>query len=230
MIRALILSGGVSHDYDASSVALSRVLAAGGADVEIEEDVDAGMARLDDFDVLVVNTLRWRMANGEKYAPLRHRWGYEVGATMREAMARHLRRGRGVFGLHAASICFDDWPKWRDILGAAWQWEVSRHDPPAPARVNFASAHPLTDGLPDFDVFDEIYTRLSLADNASPLAWARPADQTEAHPVLLARGVGGGRVIYDALGHDSRSIEHPVHARLIRRGLRWVAGLDPRRR
>lgn len=228
MIRALILSGGVSHDFDASSAALQGVLAAGGIGAEIEGDINAGMARLDDYQVLVLNALRWSMTNAERYAALRPRWGYEVNATMREGMARHRGRGGGVYGLHAASICFDDWPEWRDILGAAWRWEASRHDPPGPAHVTFDGAHPLTDGLRDFTVVDEIYTGLDLAPGADPLAWATQDGEAARHPVLLARETAGARVIYDALGHDPRSIEQPVHAQLIRRGMRWVAGLDPK--
>lgn len=226
MIRALILSGGVSHDFETSSAALRGVLTDGGIEAEIERDPDAGMARLDGFDVLVLNTLRWRMANAERYASLRQRWGYEVGATMREGMARHLARGGGVFGLHASSICFDDWAEWREILGAAWRWEVSRHDPPGPAQVAFDGAHPITDGLNDFAVIDEIYVGLSLAQDARPLAWAVQIGQAARHPVLLAREVGCGRVVYDALGHDPRSIEQLAHMALIRRGVRWAAGLD----
>ncbi len=228
MIRALILSGGVSHDFDASSAALVRVLADGGVAAEVETDLNAGMARLDRFDILLLNTLRWRMTNAERFDALRPRWGYEVGDTMRGGLTRHLAAGRGVYGLHSASICFDDWPEWRDILGAAWRWDSSRHDPPGPARIAFTEPHPLTDGLPDFDVVDEIYTGLDLSADAHPIAFATQAGEAVRHPVLLAREVAGGRVIYDALGHDPRSIEQPVHARLIRRGVRWVAGLDPK--
>jgi hypothetical protein len=227
MTRVLILTGGVSHDYPTSTASLVDLLGAHGIESLVEEDIDTGFRTLAEggFDVLLVNTLRWRMQT-PKHAPLRERWGYEVGEIAKAGVAAQLDRGGGIVGLHAASICFDDWPEWRDILGGAWRWDVSRHDPVGGAHVRFADvSSPLTAGLPDFAVTDEIYTGLALADDVEPLAYATVDGQPEEHPVLWARTVGNGRVVYDALGHDPRSIRHPVHETLIIRSIRWAAGL-----
>jgi len=220
---ALILSGGVSHDFADSSAALAELLEVSGYRAVIESDLDAGLARLPDFDLLVFNTLRWSMTNHERFAAMRPTWGYAAGAALKHGVAAHLGRGRGIYALHAASICFDDWPEWRELIGAVWRWDESWHAPVGPAAVAFAGAHPLTEGLSDFALTDEIYTNLSLAADARPLAFATQGDKPERWPVLFAREKLGGRVIYDALGHDHRSIGHPVHAELIRRGLRWIA-------
>jgi hypothetical protein len=226
MIRVLVLSGGVSHDYPTSTASLVDLLDAHGIESVVEEDIDAGFRRLAEggFDVLLVNTLRWRMQT-PKHAPLRGRWGYEAGDLAKGAVAAQLDRGGGIVGLHAASICFDDWPEWRDILGGAWHWDVSRHDPVGGAQIRFTDvSSPLTDGLADYAVIDEIYTGLALAADVEPLAYATVDGQPEEHPVLWARTVGNGRVVYDALGHDPRSIRHPVHETLIIRSIRWAAG------
>ena len=224
MIDALILSGGVSHDFDDSSLALHELLAGAGIAAEIETDLDAAIDRLPSVGTLVFNTLRWSMRNAPRYEAMRHRWGYDVGAHLRDGIAAHLARGRGIVALHAASICFDDWPEWGDIVGARWVWDQSSHGPPGPAHVDFSGTHPIINGLPaSFDIVDEIYTKLDVTTTASPLAWAQVAGQVDRHPVLWARETGGGRVIYDALGHDRRSILDPVHRELILRSMRWVA-------
>lgn len=224
MIRALILSGGVSHDFGSSSTALRNLLAGAGIDAQVEEDLDAGLDRFGDADVIILNTLRWTMRNGARYESMRDRWGYDVGPRMRNAFADHLAQGRGVVGLHAASICFDDWPVWGELLGARWHWDVSRHDAPGPADVVFSGYHPIVDGLADFAVIDEIYTKLDIVTDAPVLARATPQGQDQSWPVLWARSFGGGRVVYDALGHDDRSILNPVHSRLILRSVAWAAG------
>jgi type 1 glutamine amidotransferase len=225
LIRALILSGGFSHDFASSSTALARITAAGGISAEIETDVDAAMARLGAYDVLVFNTLRWRMTNDESFAGVRSEWGFETNPALRDGVAAHLASGRGIYALHAACICFDDWPEWKHILGASWQWDVSGHQSVGLAHISFAEGHPLTEGLDDFEVIDEVYGGLALAEDARPLAWAAQEVSTTRHPILFARDVGAGRLVYDVLGHDSRSIEHPGHAQLIRRGIRWAAKL-----
>jgi hypothetical protein len=33
-------------------------------------------------------------------------------------------------------------------------------------------------------------------------------------------------VVYDALGHDSQSLEHPVHRRILQRSALWASGHD----
>jgi hypothetical protein len=33
--------------------------------------------------------------------------------------------------------------------------------------------------------------------------------------------------VYDSLGHDSASLEHPVHRRLLQRAALWASGANP---
>jgi type 1 glutamine amidotransferase len=39
---------------------------------------------------------------------------------------------------------------------------------------------------------------------------------------LWAREVDGARVVYNALGHDSASLNHPTHKRLLQRAALWA--------
>jgi type 1 glutamine amidotransferase len=41
-------------------------------------------------------------------------------------------------------------------------------------------------------------------------------------PVIWQHQVGQGRVVYDALGHDSASLNHPIHAQLLRDAAHWA--------
>jgi type 1 glutamine amidotransferase len=41
---------------------------------------------------------------------------------------------------------------------------------------------------------------------------------------LWARNFSNGRIVYDALGHDAKSINHPEHAKIIRRSANWAIG------
>ena len=127
--------------------------------------------------------------------------------------------------MHGASICFDDWPGWRDVLGGVWDWERSSHPPigDAPVRVSMTGvAHPIVDGLRDFDVVDEVYGFLDTVPDVKGLATSTHSGA--AHPLVWAREVEGGRVVYDALGHDERSYEVPEHRALIQRAARWAVG------
>ncbi|MEU8058501.1 ThuA domain-containing protein [Microbispora bryophytorum] len=217
MPRNLILSGGVAHDFPATSAALADVLAGIGIKSEITEDVAGALAEPAPTGLITVNALRWRMDGGD-FAEERDRWRFETPDSVRRALLDHLARGGGLLAVHAASLCFDDWPEWAWILGGAWRWGTSYHPPIGPAKVRLCAGHPIVDDLTDFEVTDEVYTDLDVLPDVEPLAYS--GDQ----PLLWARTVAGGRVVYDALGHDTRSYENPVRRTLLRRAARWLLG------
>ena len=80
--------------------------------------------------------------------------------------------------------------------------------------------HPITAGLADFSLVDERYMGLAVDPDVVGLASHRHAGGT--FPLLWAREYGRSRVVYDALGHDTRSYENPTHRELIRRSVSWA--------
>ena len=68
--------------------------------------------------------------------------------------------------------------------------------------VSVTGTHPLVDGIDDFEIVDEVYTGLEVQPDVDGLLAARPPGTDHpAQPLLWAREHGGGRVVYDALGH-----------------------------
>ncbi len=233
MARVLVLTGGPdhAHDFSALGAALTWVIAGGGHEiVDVLDHPDVAAERLgsDDVDVLAINALRWRMLD-DRYAPWRDRWGYHTPEATRRAISDFVAAGGGLFGNHTASICFDDWPEWGDVLGGAWSWGHSSHPPPASVTVvvgeRSGNRHPVTASLPsEFFVEDEVYGDLELRPGIDPLAHARRTADDELQPIAWAHRFGEGRVVYDGLGHDARSLNQQDHVRLIRGAVDWVAG------
>lgn len=224
--RAVVLSGGVAHDFPATSSVLAAVLVEAGFTAAVTEDVEQGLTGLATArppPLVVLNMLRWTM-HGDRYADQRERWGLSLSAPARRALAEHVRAGGGLLAMHGASICFDDWPDWQDLLGGVWRWGTSTHPPlagPVPVTVE-TDAHPIVAGLGDFPIVDEVYGFLDRTDDVRGLL-SSPHGGT-AHPLLWARTVGAGRVVYDALGHHVASYDVPEHREIIRRAARWAAG------
>jgi type 1 glutamine amidotransferase len=141
----------------------------------------------------------------------------------RAAIARHVRGGGGLLALHTASICFDDWPGWGEVLGARWRWGQSFHPPPQQAQVHVADAeHPICAGVTDFELEDEVFHDLEHTDDNHALLSASAGSDGRPQPVLWARRHGAGRVVYDALGHTVSSLQHPCHRRLLRQATQWL--------
>jgi hypothetical protein len=227
-MRNLILTGGIRHDFDGNTEAVIELLGDIGLTSEYTNDINVGIERLSSeiFDLVTVMALRWSMQGNQKYASLRDEYGYSMPAGCRETLVGYIRQGGGLFGLHTACLCFDDWEEWRDVLGGAWVWGQSFHPPLGPVSVSRTGhAHTLTAGLPGFDLVDEVYADLDLAPDTIPLLSACAEDGTEA-PVLWAHPLDKGRVVFDALGHDRNSLQNPVHGRLIQRSAAWACGFS----
>jgi len=221
LTRALVLSGGIFHDFAATSGCLAEMLHRQGLQAEVTEDLEEGLARLPGFDLLVVNALLWRMAGGDKYVPYRERWAYSPSEAAREAIRDHLLRGRGLLAVHTAVICFDDWEEWGDLLGASWRWGRSGHPPPGPVRIRVRTgAHRLVEGIGDFELEDELYGFLDQRPGLDPLMTGEHGGET--HPLLWARESLGARVVVDTLGHSVESLSVPEHRSILEGALRWV--------
>jgi type 1 glutamine amidotransferase len=229
--EAIVYTGGVSHSFERSSPVLGALLAEAGLPTRITGELDdvVDLLAREPRTLLVVYALRWTMTQHEKYAVDRPRWGLSIGERARRAIVDHVRGGGGLFGLHTASICFDDWPEWHDVLGGSWQWGTSFHPPCGPVRATPSASHELTAGLGAFEVEDEVYSAQRVAPGVAVGAWAeavRGEPATGVQPVLWTHRYGAGRVVYDALGHDERSLRHPTHAEIIRRAAAWASARE----
>lgn len=224
-ISNLLLTGGFFHRFDETGPYLAGVLEPAGVESEITEDLDAGLARLAGdatYDLVTVYALRWRMLH-PMFDGARERWAFTLSESGREALRGHLARGGGLLAVHTAAICFDDWPEWGEIVGAAWNWERSTHPPPRTLEIDVRTgAHPIVAGVERFAIEDELYSFLDWQPDAEALMTCRYRGEDQA--LLAARPREAGRVVYDALGHDIASLSQPAHQTILRRSARWAAG------
>lgn len=224
MSHVVVLAGGSPHAHDFAATGAELVELAGdlGYDVTFTDDPDGAAALLAGADALVVDGLWWRM-EGEAYDRWRSEHAYSPPPTTREAIDAFVRGGGGLLAVHTASICFDDWPEWGDLVGGAWQWGTSSHPPYGPVTATVVGTHPIVADLPDtIELDDEVYGDLALRDGIDVLVAARRTPDDEPQPVVWLHRFGDGRVVYDGFGHDADSIRHPAHRTLLGRSLTWI--------
>jgi type 1 glutamine amidotransferase len=151
----------------------------------------------------------------------------ELPLPDRPAFRRFVRRGGAFLGTHSASDTLHGWPAFEGLLGG----EFERHGAVQPGRLLVARRqHPVTSGLPrSFTLTDEFYEfRVPVPPGTRVLVRVDPeslADEEAPElPVVWARRYGQGRVFYSALGHPQSAWQHPLHRRILRRGLAWAIG------
>ncbi|GAB3597758.1 ThuA domain-containing protein [Microbacterium tumbae] len=146
-----------------------------------------------------------------------------------QALADAVAAGKGVVAVHGANIMGmrDDGgldPAWAPHFATIGNRYLSHGPGHHEGRhtIEIVAEHPVTAGVTDFELFDEYY-EFELADeDVQILAQRRRADGAVI-PVMYAREVGAGRVVYLALGHDMRSWGEPSFRRLVIQSLQWAA-------
>ncbi|MGK6318176.1 ThuA domain-containing protein [Sphingomonas sp. DT-204] len=178
---------------------------------------DAQLAR---FSVVVLNSV-----SGDFAMP-----------AQQAALQRWIEAGGGVVALHAAGDGSHAWPWWIDeVIGARFTGHPGGADHIQRASISvLAPGHPVMAGvrLPwtpndEWYSFDRVpggagLTLLATIDEGS---YRPPQGKAmgKLHPVIWARQVGRGRVVYAALGHMPEAYDDPNFRRIIANALRWVA-------
>jgi hypothetical protein len=83
------------------------------------------------------------------------------------------------------------------------------------------AGHPITAGLKDFTIRDEIYWGFRVGADVRPLlGTAHPKAGT---PLMWTRSEGTSRVVFLQLGHDHLAYGNPNFRTLVSRSIHWAA-------
>ena len=122
-MRNVMLIGGIYHPFSEYAEEITALCAARGVETVVTDSIEECASLLVDADLFTLYALRWRMLNHEKYIPHRPRWAYHMDDDVARAISQYAARGGPILAMHTASICFDDWPEFVDILGGQWVWQ-----------------------------------------------------------------------------------------------------------
>jgi type 1 glutamine amidotransferase len=220
--KVLLLSGGKRqhHGYREQALYLSGLLEnTGRYQVTICEDAAVlETPALDKYDLLIVNADR---RDDE----------FKFSLGQQTAIFNYVRRGHGYVSVHAADNAAKDWlPEWKEMLGGVFS-HVGLPDGKTRKgsfTVKIAdTSSPVTRGLTDFKLTDELYYHVQIMPDVQPLATIEFQDV--AWPVAWTRIFGKGRVFHTVLGHrdfgpeKDDPIRNPNLGRLVTQGVDWVA-------
>jgi len=132
--------------------------------------------------------------------------------------------GKGFYVQHLASASFNEWEEFGKLAGRQWVMGTSGHGPRSMFPCKIADRdHPVTEGLDDFKIFDELYAKLQGDAPIHVLVEADSDWSNATEPLVFSMRYGKGRCIHNALGHDYKAIENPTMKQLICRSVEWVA-------
>jgi uncharacterized protein len=218
-LRVLLLSGANNHDWKTTTPALKKILEDSGRfTVDVAEDpakCEAGTFGA--YDVIVSDWTSWPDTK-------KRIWPEAV----EKAFLDFVRDGKGLAVFHAASTAFQTWPEYQQMVGSTWALGTTGHGRIHAFKVSITDRnHPITRGMADFMIRDELWHRTGKQADLHVLCKAFSSKDSggsgDSEPVALWTKFGRGRCFNLVLGHDAEAMSHAGWRTLMTRGVEWAA-------
>ncbi len=142
----------------------------------------------------------------------------------KENLLNFVKSGKGFMVNHLASASFKEWDEFGNLCGRKWVMGTSGHGPGGMFTANIVKKdHPITEGLKDFQILDELYAKLQGDSEIEVLVSAESDWSKNVEPLLFVKNYGKGRVVHNAFGHDHKAIENDTNRILLIRSCEWAA-------
>ncbi len=143
-----------------------------------------------------------------------------------------LKEGKGLVILHHAVVAYPRWPEFVNILGAKYYLAATNVNGVEKKRSAFKHgvefrvhvedpASPVTEGISDFTMLDEVYKWYDVSPEVHPLLSTDEAESN--HLLAWSKMYGPARVVFIQSGHDHTAWDNPNFSRLVTNAIRWCA-------
>lgn len=144
-----------------------------------------------------------------------------------DGLINYVDDGGGLVFFHASTSAFYKWPEFQEISTSAWV-EQTHHSELSPVRISIDNqTHPITKGLSDFNIFDELWIDAKQNPSFQVLGHATKKETTgeesEKQAAIFVSSRGRGRIFHTILGHDARALRNSGFRTLITRAAEWAA-------
>ncbi|SHG58950.1 hypothetical protein SAMN04488109_0963 [Chryseolinea serpens] len=154
-----------------------------------------------------------------------------ISLAQQQAYIDLLKKGASMIFLHHALVSYQNWPEFVKIVGGQYHTQPVvvngdtlkanyDHDVNIPVKVEDKN-HPVTKGIRDFEVVDEVYSDVEILPGVKPLL-------STTHPKSMrylawVNHYGNSEVICIQLGHGPSCYTNPNFRRLIQQAIEWSA-------
>jgi hypothetical protein len=154
-----------------------------------------------------------------------------IAPAQQDAYVSMLKKGTSMIFLHHSLVSYQNWPEFIQIVGGQYHTNPVvvngdtlktsyEHDVNIPVKVE-NKKHPITRGISDFDIVDEVYGGVEILPQVKPLL-------STTHPKSMRylawiNHYGKSDVLYIQLGHGPSGYSNPNFRKLIQQAIEWSA-------
>ena len=154
-----------------------------------------------------------------------------ITPAQQEAYISLLKKGTSMIFLHHSLVSYQNWPEFIKILGGQYHTHPVvvngdtlntsyEHDVNIPVKVENRK-HPVTRGISDFDIVDEVYGGVEILPQVKPLlSTSHPKSM---HYLAWINHYGNSDVVYIQLGHGPSGYSNPNYRKLVQQAIEWSA-------
>ncbi|WEK17725.1 MAG: ThuA domain-containing protein [Candidatus Pedobacter colombiensis] len=152
-----------------------------------------------------------------------------ITPPQKQAYLKLLNKGKAMIFLHHSLVSYQKWDEFQRIIGGKYYTEPTvingdtlssnyQHDVIIPVKIEDPK-HPVTRGLKDFEIHDEVYGRFGIQPGIKPLL-------STTHPgssryIAWINPYGNNKVLFIQLGHGPEAFANPNYRKLLKQGIEW---------
>jgi type 1 glutamine amidotransferase len=155
----------------------------------------------------------------------------EITEAQKKKFLSLTEKGVGLVVLHHALVSYQHWPDYERIIGGRYPEDDGKsgvvtdkvgyqHDVDVPVTI-VDRDHPITKGMADFRIHDEIYWGYRVGADVTPLITT--THPKSGKPLAWTRTEYKSRIVYLQHGHDHSAYENPNYRTLVNRSILWVS-------
>ena len=188
-------------DYVQHLEIMRNFLEKAGFEIKITEDRDQLLQNINDYDVFLDYT-----------------HGGKLTDEQTESVIKFVEGGKALVGVHSSAVDKVS-PKYDKLLGGKY----SGHSDEGKSKVRIADPnHPITAGMKDFEIVDEIY-KLAYEPNTFQVLMDSEV-QGVVYPICWVKEYGKGKVTFLSLGHAEKAFKNENFQELVIRMVKWATG------
>lgn len=157
-----------------------------------------------------------------------------ISEKEKEGYLAYLKSGKGIVSLHHSLGNYQKWDEFVRIIGGSYVMNEKprtldgktypastyKHDIEIPVTI-IDTDHPVTKGINDFIIFDEVYGNMLVLDNVHVLL---QTNQPLSSPVIgWTNQYEDARIVCLQSGHAASAFKNPNYIKLVRQAIKWVA-------
>ena len=152
-----------------------------------------------------------------------------ISEQEKDSFHKLLGAGKGLLFLHHSICAYQDWPEYEGIVGGKYyekkkddKFGVSsyEHDIDLTVKIDNPS-HPVTKGVKNFLLHDEVYGNLEIIPGVIPLL---STDHPKSNKLIgWTLKKEKSRIVFIQPGHDKNSYTNPGYRKLVNQAIRYIS-------